>query len=39
MSHVQLTTGDADRFRAIAARMFGDAFPDVETVELGVVAR
>ena len=39
VSHVQLTTGDADRFRAIAARMFGDAFPDVETVELGVVAR
>src|SRR5215207_2849291 len=39
VSHVQLTTGDADRFGAIAARMFGDAFPDVETVELGVVAR
>ena len=39
VSHVQLTTGDADRFRTIAARMFGDAFPDVETVELGVVAR
>ena len=39
MSHLQLTTGDADRFRTIAARMFGDAFPDVETVELGAVAR
>jgi glutamate racemase len=39
VSHVQLTTGDADRFRTIAARMFGDAFPDVETVELEVVAR
>ena len=39
VSHVQLTTGDADRFRTIAARMFGDAFPDVETVELGAVAR
>jgi glutamate racemase len=38
-SHLQLTTGDADRFRMIAARMFGDAFPDVETVELGAVAR
>jgi glutamate racemase len=38
-SHLQLTTGDADRFRTIAARMFGDAFPDVETVELGAVAR
>ena len=39
VSHVQLTTGDAGRFGTIAARMFGDAFPDVETVELGVVAR
>jgi glutamate racemase len=39
VSHVQLTTGDADRFGTIAARMFGDVFPDVETVELGVVAR
>jgi glutamate racemase len=39
VSHLQLTTGDADRFRTIAARMFGDAFPDVEAVELGVVAR
>jgi glutamate racemase len=39
VSHLQLTTGDADRFRTIAARMFGDAFPDVETVELGAVAR
>ena len=39
VSHVQLTTGDADRFGTIAARMFGDAFPDVETVELGAVAR
>ena len=39
VSHVQLTTGDTDRFRTIAARMFGDAFPDVETVELGAVAR
>lgn len=38
-SHVQLTTGDADSFGTIAARMFGDAFPDVETVELGVVAQ
>jgi glutamate racemase len=38
-SHLQLTTGDAERFRTIAARMFGDAFPDVESVELGAVAR
>jgi glutamate racemase len=32
--HVQLTTGDVDRFTAIAARMFGEAFPDVAPVEL-----
>jgi len=38
-THVQLTTGDPELFRSIAARMFGDAFPDVEAVELGVVAR
>jgi hypothetical protein len=36
--HVQLTTGDVDRFGAIASRMFGDAFPDVETVDLAGVA-
>jgi len=36
--HIQLTTGDPELFRSIAARMFGDAFPDVEPVELGVVA-
>jgi len=35
-SHVQLTTGDADRFLDIAVRMFGDAFPVVEPVELAV---
>jgi glutamate racemase len=38
-THVQLTTGDPDRFRSIAARMFGDAFPDVESVELGAAVR
>jgi hypothetical protein len=32
--HVQLTTGDVDRFRAIATRMFGESFPDAEAVEL-----
>ena len=32
--HIQLTTGDVARFRLIAARMFGDAFTDVESVEL-----
>jgi glutamate racemase len=34
--HQQLTTGDVDRFRSIASRMFGEAFPDVTSVELGV---
>ena len=38
-THIQLTTGDPELFRSIAARMFGDGFPDVEAVELGVVAR
>jgi glutamate racemase len=35
--HVQLTTGDVERFRGIASRMFGEAFPDVESVELAAV--
>jgi len=34
-THVQLTTGDVDAFRAIAERAFGEAFPDVMGVELG----
>jgi glutamate racemase len=33
-NHVQLTTGDVDAFRAIARRMFGEAFPDVAGIEL-----
>ena len=33
-THLQLTTGDVDAFRSIAERMFGEAFPDVEAVEL-----
>jgi hypothetical protein len=33
-AHRQLTTGDVERFRSIASRMFGDAFPDVEAVTL-----
>jgi glutamate racemase len=33
-THIQLTTGDVESFRAIAARMFGDTFPDVAGVEL-----
>ena len=41
--HVQLTTGDVDAFRAVARRLFGEAFLDVEGVSLGaagpVVAR
>jgi glutamate racemase len=37
-SHVQLTTGDIGAFRAIAERMFGEAFPDVAGIELGVAA-
>ena len=34
-AHVQLTTGDVAAFRAIAERMFGEAFPDVSGVEVG----
>jgi glutamate racemase len=37
--HHQLTTGDPDRFRAVAGRLFGDAFLDVDPVELGALAR
>lgn len=37
--HLQLTTGDPERFHALASRLFGAAFPDVERVELGVPAR
>lgn len=33
-THAQLTTGDVARFRAVAARMFGDAFGDIESVDL-----
>ena len=32
--HVQYTTGDVDTFRALAARLFGSEFPDVQPVEL-----
>jgi glutamate racemase len=38
-THLQLTTGDPQRFHALASRLFGSAFPDVEQVDLGVVAR
>ncbi len=37
--HVQLTTGDAATFHALAGRLFGSAFPDVEQIELAVPAR
>lgn len=33
-SHIQLTTGDLDAFRAIANRMFGAAFSEVGAVDL-----
>ena len=36
--HRQLTTGDVEAFRRLANRLFGDAFPDVEGIELGVAA-
>jgi glutamate racemase len=35
-THQQLTTGDLGAFRAIASRMFGEAFPDVTAVEVPV---
>jgi hypothetical protein len=34
-----MTTGDVTAFERIAVRMFGDAFPAVEPVELEPVAR
>jgi len=36
--HVQLTTGDVDRFDAIASRLFGNMFPTVEPVAVASVA-
>jgi glutamate racemase len=33
-NHLQLTTGNVDKFRTIARRMFGDDFSDVESVTL-----
>jgi glutamate racemase len=38
-SHVQMTTGDPDRFEAVAGRLFGAAFVSVESVELAALAR
>jgi glutamate racemase len=37
VTHVQLTTGDAARFRDVADRLFGSAFTEVESVELEAV--
>ncbi len=37
-THVQLTTGDPERFHELASCLFGADFPDVEQVELGVPA-
>jgi glutamate racemase len=39
VEHLQLTTGDVERFRELAGRLFGDAFPDVQAVELRAVVR
>jgi hypothetical protein len=38
-THRQLTTGDVAVFRAVAERMFGEEFPDIDAVglEAGVV--
>ena len=38
-THLQLTTGDPASFHELASRLFGADFPDVERVELGVLAR
>jgi glutamate racemase len=39
VTHLQLTTGEVATFHALASRLFGAAFPDVERVELAVAAR
>jgi glutamate racemase len=36
--HIQLTTGDVDAFRSVAERIFGEAFPDVDSVDVAAVA-
>jgi glutamate racemase len=36
-THRQLTTGDVAAFRAVAERMFGEQFPDIEPIELEAV--
>jgi glutamate racemase len=37
-THVQLTTGDVGAFHDLAARLFGDAFPEVGSVAVGTDA-
>ena len=37
--HLQLTTGDPASFHALAGRLFGSAFPDVERIQLAVATR
>ncbi len=38
VTHRQLTTGDVDAFRGLAARLFGDEFVEVEPVTIGEAA-
>lgn len=35
--HRQLTTGDPERFREVAVRLFGPGLPEIESLELGGV--
>ena len=37
LTHVQLTTGDAARFEAVAGRLFGPDFVSAEPIELGAL--
>jgi glutamate racemase len=37
--HHQLTTGDRAAFRVVAERMFGEAFPDIEPVDLEAASK
>jgi glutamate racemase len=39
VTHAQLTTGDATRFRDVADRLFGAQFAEVESVDLGAAVR
>lgn len=38
-THLQLTTGDPERFASLAERLFGPGFADVERIGLGVGVR